>query len=162
MNVSIITVAYDKDLEFLKYNLKSINKFCKGFYKNIVVIDNHNNDCEKTESYLREIGQPYFVNKEAKFVKSGYVRQQYIKFMADKYMPENCDYIAWVDCDNIFIKNQPPEVYFKNSLPIMVKCKYEDIQNKLKELPKERRINDQKAYKVWQETTSELVGFHVE
>lgn len=160
--VTIFTVSYDKDLEFLKYNLKSIKEFCRSFYKNIIIIDNIMRDCGKTREYLEKIGQPYFVDNEARQIKNGYVRQQYIKFMADKYMPENCEYIAWVDSDSIFLQKQTPEVYFKKNKPIMVKYKYKDIQERLKQLPQERRIGDQKAYKVWQDTTSELVGFDVD
>lgn len=71
MKTSIVTVTYDKDLEFLKYNLKSIKKFCKGYHENIVVIDDHENDCVETQRYLDSIGQKYFINKEAKQVKQG-------------------------------------------------------------------------------------------
>jgi len=37
MKTSIITITYDKDLEFLKYNLKSIKKFCHEYHENIAV-----------------------------------------------------------------------------------------------------------------------------
>ena len=69
MKTSIVTITYDKDLEFLKYNLKSIQKFCHGYHENIVVIDDHENDCVETQKYLETIGQKYFINKEAKKIK---------------------------------------------------------------------------------------------
>lgn len=163
MKTTIFTVAYDNDLEFLKYNLKSIEKYCKNYHKNIVLLDDHLNDCKKTQEYLDNIGQPYFVDKSAKSIKTGYVRQQYIKFLADKYMPEDCDFICWVDCDNIFIKEHNPEVYFKNNKPIVLKYSYENIYKKLKEKREPARASrDINSFKIWQETTSELVGFDVD
>ena len=79
MKTSIITITYDKELEYLKYNLKSIQKFCHGYHENIVVIDDHENDCVETQKYLESIDQKYFINSEAKKIKQGYIRQQYIK-----------------------------------------------------------------------------------
>lgn len=162
MKVTIFTVSYDDDLEFLKYNLKSIKKFCMGYHKNIVLIDDMNNSCKKTKEYLIEIGQPFFVDKEARKVKRGYVRQQYIKFMSDKYMPEGCEYICWVDSDNIFAKKHCPDVYFKKNKPIILKQKYKDIYRKIKNRRGEESERDINAFRVWQETTSKLIGFEVE
>mgnify|MGYP002635057661 CR=1 FL=1 len=163
MKTTIFTVAYDNDLQFLKYNLKSIKKFCEGYHKNIVLLDDHYNDCKETIDYLEEIGQPYFIDNEAKFIKKGYVRQQYIKFQADKYMPENCDYVCWVDCDNIFTKKHTPDVYFNNEKPVILKYSYKNIYKKLREKREpERAERDVAAFNVWQETTSELIGFDVQ
>jgi len=161
MNTTIFTVAYDKDLEFLKYNLKSINKFCEGFYKNIVLLDNNNS--ERTADYLEKIGQPYFIDDEASLVNKGYVRQQYIKLIADRYMPENCDFICHVDCDGIFINQQCASDYFKNGKPIILKNSYKNIYNILRRKREPKRAErDVAAFNVWQETTSAFVGFDVE
>ena len=163
MNTTIFTVAYDNDLEFLKYNLKSINKFCEGYHKNIVLLDDHYNDCKETIDYLEEIGQVYFINNEAQLIEKGYVRQQYIKLIADKYMPEKCDFICHVDCDGIFIKKQRPSDYFENGKPIILKYSYSNIYEKLREKREpERAEKDVMAFNVWQKTTSKLMGFDVE
>jgi hypothetical protein len=163
VNTSIITIAYDKDLEFLKYNLRSIKKFCKGYINNIVIVDDHNEDCQKTIKYLKKINQPYYIDVEAKIVENGYVRQQYIKFQADKYVPNDCDFICHVDCDSLFKREHDPEVYFKNGKPIILKSSYKSIYERLKKRrsPKKAR-KDIKALKKWKETTSELVGFNVD
>jgi hypothetical protein len=121
MKTSIVTITYDKDLEFLKYNLKSIQKFCKGYHDNVVIIDNHENDCVETQKYLDSVGQKYFVNKEAKQVKKGYVRQQYIKLLSDLYVPSDTDYICHIDADSIFKKEHTPNRFFRNNKPILIK-----------------------------------------
>jgi len=76
MKISILTVGFDRDLEYLKCNLKSIKKFCQGYHENVVVIDDHANDCEQTQQYIESIGQKYFINTEAKKIKESYIRQQ--------------------------------------------------------------------------------------
>jgi hypothetical protein len=128
-NTSIITIAYDKDLNFLKYNLKSIKKFCKGYIENIVVIDDHEDDCKKTQEYLESIGQKYYINLEAKFIKHGYIRQQYIKFFSDKYVSEKSDFICHVDCDNIFTSQNDPSIFFYNQKPILGIQEWEKMEN---------------------------------
>jgi len=129
MKTSIITVTYDKDLEYLKYNLKFIQKFCKGYHDNIVIIDDHENDCVETQNYLDSIGQKYFVNSEAKHVNKGYIRQQYIKLFSDQYVSDDTEYICHVDTDNIFTSPHDPSVYFKDGLPIVGIQKWTDMSN---------------------------------
>jgi len=127
MKTSIITITYDKELEYLKYNLKSIQKFCHGYHENIVVIDDHENDCVEAQKYLESIGQKYFINREAKKIKQGYIRQQYIKLFSEQYVSSDTDYICHVDSDNIFIFDHDPSVYFKNDLPILGVKKWTDM-----------------------------------
>jgi hypothetical protein len=157
MKTSIVTVTYDKDLEFLKYNLKSIKKFCNGYHDNVVIIDDHENDCVETQRYLDSIGQKYFVNKEAKHVKRGYVRQQYIKLLCDLYVPDDTDYICHIDSDSIFKIEHTPEVYFIDSKPAIVKNNYELLVEKIK-------ANEQtvKAFLRWKTLTSQFLGWDVE
>jgi hypothetical protein len=131
MRVSIITVSYDKDLEFLKYNLKSIKKFCKGYYENIVVIYDYNNDCVETQQYLDSVGQKYFINYESNHISNGYIRQQYIKLHSEKYVSNNSDYICHVDSDNIFISEHEPTVYFKDGLPVVGIMKWADMPQQI-------------------------------
>jgi len=145
MKTSIITVTYDKDLEFLKYNLKSIKKFCKGYHENIVVIDDHENDCVETQRYLDSIGQKYFINHEAKHIKAGYVRQQYMGYYMDKYCSPDTEYVCCVDTDNIFIKeHKPGEVYFSNDKPIMLMSRWENLAEK---------------FHIWIKPTTEILKF---
>jgi hypothetical protein len=157
MKTSIVTITYDKDLEFLKYNLKSIQKFCKGYHDNVVIIDNHENDCVETQKYLDSVGQKYFVNKEAKQVKKGYVRQQYIKLLSDLYVPRDTDYICHIDADSLFKKEHTPNRFFRNNKPILIKNNY----SKLVKAFTKRGENPDWILK-WKETTSEILNFDVE
>jgi len=129
MKTSIITITFDKDLEYLKYNLASIKKFCKDYYENVVVIDDHENDCIQTQQYLESIGQKYFINREAKKIKEGYIRQQYIKLFSEQYVSSDTDYICHVDSDNIFTDRHDPSVYFNGDKPILGIQKWSQMPN---------------------------------
>lgn len=129
LKTAIITVTYDKDLGYLKYNLKSIEKYCKGYHENVVVIDDHENDCEQTQQYLESIGQKYFINREAKKIKEGYIRQQYIKLFSEQYVSSDTDYICHVDSDNIFTDRHDPSVYFNGDKPILGMQKWSQMPN---------------------------------
>ena len=157
MKTTIITVTYDKDLEFLKYNLKSIKKFCNQYHGNVVVIDDHKDDCLQTQKYLESIGQKYFVNKEAKLIKRGYIRQQYIKMYSDMYVPKDCNYICHIDSDSLFKKTHTPDRFFRDGKPIMIKNLYKKLIPHLKS----QRVDTQGLEK-WQQTTSRIVGFDVD
>lgn len=157
LKTSIITVAYDKDLDFLKYNLKSIKKFCKGYHENIVIVDDHENDCVNTKRYLESIDQKYYTNLKAKHVKRGYVRQQYMKLLSDKYVSNDTDYICHVDADSVFKRDHTPDVYFRDNKPMLVKNNYNKLISHLKSLevtavPFER----------WRDITSKILKFKVE
>jgi hypothetical protein len=156
MKTSIITVTYDKDLEFLKYNLKSIKKFCKGYHENIVVIDDHENDCAETQRYLDSIEQKYFINREAKFIKHGYVRQQYMKLLSDKYVSSDTDYICHIDADSLFKKEHTPDRFFKNNKPMLVKNDYKKL------IANQKSAGHPTApWEKWRDMTSKILNFKV-
>lgn len=157
MKTTIVTVTYDKDLEFLKYNLKSIKKFCKGYHDNIVIIDDHENDCVETQKYLESINQKYFINQEAKQIKKGYVRQQYMKLLSDKYVSQDTDYICHIDADSIFKKEHTPEIFFRENKPILVKNNY------IKLIENQKRAgNNTLPYEKWRDITSQFLKLNVE
>ena len=156
MKTSIITVTYDKDLEFLKYNLKSIKKFCKGYHENIVVIDDHENDCVETQRYLDSIEQKYFINKDAKHVKQGYVRQQYMKLFSDLYVSSDTDYICHIDADSIFKQSHAPEIYFRDNKPMLVKNDYKKLIASQKSAG-----NPTAPWERWRDMTSKFLNLKV-
>lgn len=125
--VSIVTVTYDKDIEFLKYNLKSVDKFCNSYHNNKVIIDDHDNDCEQCREYMESIGQQYIVNTQAKHIRVGYVRQQFMGYYMDQYFDDGTEYICCVDTDNIFTAPHSPDVHFIDGLPIQGKARWEDL-----------------------------------
>ena len=155
MNVHIVTVSCDKDLKWLKYCIQSIKKYCKNYTGHTVFLDNNLDDCVETEKYLKSINYDYIIDHDAKTVNVGYVRQQYIKFVLDKYLPPSVDYICHVDSDSIFYEEHTPEIYFRtySKIPDMLIATYDII--------KTRRINQGKSIKPinrWRNITEQFIG----
>lgn len=130
-NFHLVTISYDRDLEWLKYCICSIDRFCKGYSGHTILLDNHKKDCIKTKSFLKTIKQ---INTQivygAEGIEHGYVRQQYMKFLCDLYVPRETDWIIHIDSDSVFFEYHTPEIYFdKNeNKPIMLMTTYEELK----------------------------------
>lgn len=126
MKTSIVTVSYDKDLEWLKYSYKSIQKFCKEYHSYHVILDDHENDCVNCMQFCKDNNIKFHIDTNAKNIQSGYVRQQYMKLMADVYVPDDCDLICHVDSDSIFHDFHDPSIYFckESNKPAMLMTPY--------------------------------------
>lgn len=154
--VSIVTVSFDKDLRWLKYSLKSQDRYCDGYHGKVMLYDTHDEDCVASIDYCKAKKIPYAVNEEAEMIPKGYVRQQYIKFFADKYAPKGTTHVCHVDSDSIFTDFHDPSIYFKEGKPIMLMTPYSEFQ-------KEGQPDDVKhALKVWQDVTSLAMDEKVE
>lgn len=98
--------TYQRDLEWLRYLMRSMKKFCSGYHEIVVVCPNVERDV------IYPVVSPYDVtlvsvhNHEHK----GYLEQQYHKMVADTFC--SGDYIAFVDSDCIFTKPNTPETWF--------------------------------------------------
>jgi len=154
MKVAIVTIAYDNDLEFLKYNIRSIKKYCHGYTRHCVILDN-DQSCDKTKRYLDGINYPYVVDDLAHEIEHGYIRQQYMKLRCDLHT-QDCDYVCHVDSDSIFTKHNDPTVFFIDNKPVIVISSYDTlIQNR-------REHNDHHSIENWRNSTSDAVGFFVD
>jgi hypothetical protein len=152
---SLVTISFDLDLEYLKYSIQSVRRFCKQYYDYVIILDDHHNDCEKCMSYLDSIGQPFHVNSEAKYIKHGYVRQQYMKFTCTRYI-QDTEYVCFVDSDSIFTKDHTPSIYYdSNNKPYMLHANYEKFVESCKQHPDQP---DPVSILEWQRLTSNALG----
>lgn len=89
--------SYDKDLEWLKYCLASIEKFCVGFEKPIVVVPEPHQD----EFWIHQIE-----TKGCKVYRDDYLGQQSTKLHADQYISNwaGDDTVSYVDSDCMFFR----------------------------------------------------------
>ncbi len=122
--VSILTVTFDKDLHWFGQSYASYKAFCKNYHSYNVVLDTHKNDCNQSKQYCESEGIDFHIDSEAEKVPVGYVRQQYMKFYADKYVPEDTEWICHVDSDSIFYEEHDPSIYFHEGKPIMLYTPY--------------------------------------
>lgn len=131
MKIEALTIAYDKDLERLKYQYESFNKFCRGFTGYTVIIDDHLEDCVKTQQWLEEKGIRYKLDTQAKRIKKGYVRQQFMKMNADDLYEDPQTWVCHIDCDsmftqpfhaNSFFNKQGQAIYWREPYEVMSSC----------------------------------------
>lgn len=119
MIVDIFIRTYSKDLQWLKYCLRSISKYVTG-HRNIIIcipqdekhlMDSWNLTNEKVYGWIP-------------LTDDGYIDQQISKLMAHEYT--DADYILYVDSDVCFFRHTDvSKEYFVNEKPILMKTRYE-------------------------------------
>lgn len=115
----IFIKTYGGDFEWLKYCLRSIQKYCTGFNKIIIVCD------EADRPGLEQFG---LTQEEVHYVPlgfRGYLWQQWIKLTAFNY--SEADYILFVDSDCVFTRPTTPNDFIKSGKPVILKTPYETI-----------------------------------
>jgi len=170
MKVSILCVTYDHDLKFIKYQAHSIINFCANYHSVVYVID-HGNLSQNTDTldpetentkcreYLQSYGCITTEFPKANKILNGYNRQQYIKLHADLILPEDTDYVMFVDSDFLFFVKHTPDYFLKEGKPNIYMTKYEYF---LKRLEINNRINACKTISLRRTWIEKLLGFSVE
>jgi hypothetical protein len=138
--IDIFIRTYSKDLEWLAYCLKSIDKFVTG-HRNIII------SIPEQEKHLLK---PFNLTKELivawkPTTDNGYIDQQINKLLAYKYT--DADYILFVDSDCLF--KEPVNVqdhYFMDNLPYLMKTRYELVGDAI----------------CWKEATQDIIGKELE
>lgn len=151
MNTSIFISSYRKDFPWLKYCIRSINKFCIGFYE--VVIQFPDTDWDE---FTRIIGPEimgqnkirYFPIAGKEWPEKGFLWHEAQIMHADKIC-KNADFISHFDSDAIFTEPVTPETFIENGKPYL---QYESFDSISKRHPGVLR---------WQECTQKCLPFDV-
>jgi hypothetical protein len=102
--------SYWKDLEWLRYCLASIDRYCHGFRSVIVVVP------RSTAPWLRREPLPAHVRVEfCPDYQVDYLGQQVTKLLADTI--SEADYICHVDSDCVFFRATAPEDLITDGKP---------------------------------------------
>lgn len=116
MRTCIFIKTWKKDLPWLRYCLRSIEKYVTGHDEVVIVADD---DCRELETWTtcdpRVIYVPIHHN--------GYVFQQIIKLRAAEYT--TCDLLLYVDSDCVFNKPTTPESFLVERKPLLLKTRYD-------------------------------------
>lgn len=137
MKVDIFIRTYGEDVELLKYCLRSIDKFCKGFRRIIITIP-------AKDRHLLGYDPKYHVHT-VKHFQDDYLGQQSTKLHAHHYT--DADYILYVDSDCIFTEPVTPKSFMKDNKPFILKTKYSEMSGDV--------LN-------WKPITEKALGFAVE
>lgn len=137
MNTAIFIKTCRKDLEWLKWSLQSIRKFCSGFSEVVIVADEDcRSEIEKITTSERVEFCPVHHN--------GYIQQQIVKIEAYRYI-RDAELILFVDSDVIFHTKCTPEAFTINGIPFLLKTLYGNLG----------------GAEAWKPITERFCGFHV-
>ena len=122
MTVDIFIVSYYRDAHWLRYALRSIQKYAKGFRDIVVVYP------------TRDVGPLKLVCDEFPFVKQhtfdekpdGHTHQNVIKTQADLY--SDAEYILHIDSDCVFVSEARPEDYMTLGKPDIIYTPYAELE----------------------------------
>lgn len=120
--VEILIVTFARDMEFLRYCLRSIRQYASGFYGTTIVVPSHEvglYDWVKREARIR-----YFDEPEGK----GMMAHEIQKCRADEWRPA-ADFILHLDADCMFFRRVTPADYVKEWRALMVGEPYAKITN---------------------------------
>ena len=115
--VDIFYRTYEKDVEWLAYSLRSVQKFAKGFRKIVIAIPH--DDYHKVSHLTHE--QIHLIPSDKG--RNGYLSQQLTKLHAEEYC--GGDVIVHMDSDTIFTKEVTPDRLMPNGKPVIL---YEEMQ----------------------------------
>lgn len=104
----IFIKSFPGDYEWLKYCLRSINKFATGFRRTVIVSpDSH---------FEVELPPTNYEWQERAESGDGYLFQQVCKLNADKYT--DAGYVLFMDSDCVFTRPISPETFMSGDKPI--------------------------------------------
>jgi len=132
MKMDLFIRTYRNDAGWLRYLLRSIQKFC-SVYNEIIVA------CPKSDAGIirRVVGEYPITGMRLVLVEndmgSGYLEQQYTKMTADLICTG--DYIGFVDSDCIFILPNSPDTHFVDGKIRYLITPYECVPTALKWKP---------------------------
>jgi len=95
MNVSLFVRSYEKDFQWLRYSIQSMEKYLTGVEERILVVPWTTQIPTEISSFFDHIVESYQYEK-----MDGYVAQQFDKLDAYKYTDK--DYILYSDSDCIY------------------------------------------------------------
>ncbi len=159
MKVDIFIRTYARDIEALKYCLRSIEKFCTGFRDIIITIPAKDRHLLGYDPKYKVITVQHYAND--------YLGQQATKLAAHEYSQDS-DLILFVDSDCIVLEPVTPQSFMVDGKPLILKTKYEELGDSVPWLPiTEKAIGFKPVYEYmrrlplmyWREHLSQLKNY---
>jgi hypothetical protein len=137
--IDIFIRTYHKDLDFLQYCLRSIQKFVTGYNEIIICIPEA--DAHLLDSW--NLTQELIIKWDV-VCENGYIDQQISKLKAHEM--SDADYILYVDSDVCFTTPTDLSEFFIDGKPYLMKTRYELVGDAI----------------CWKETTEDIIGMTLE
>lgn len=145
--MDIFIVSYARDFRYLKYCLRSIDKFATGFYRLHLLIPTRDIRALDHETDFGKVRRgEWFLHPFEEWGSKGMLHHLYLEMMADKYA-YGADFILHTDSDCVFTDYVSPEDYLVNEKPVLMYASYDWLETK------------QANLRMWQECVSNALGW---
>lgn len=121
MTTDTFTVTFGRDAVWLPYLALSIEKFCSGFGKHVMVCDT--DDIPTVQAALGSRAGLFDIHPMMP-ISPGHLWQEVLKIHADKF--SSADLLVHIDSDAIFCKPVTPESFMVDGKPYLLRRRYED------------------------------------
>ncbi len=140
-SAGILIVTCAKHMDYLRYCLKSIDKFCTGFTEVVVAVEE--GEAQQFDWIRKQRVHAYRPANPDK----GMLSHEVVKCRADEILPA-CEAILFIDSDCMFWKPTSPADFFVDGKPKLLRERYADLRNPLR--------------KNWQKAVENSLGFKPE
>jgi hypothetical protein len=121
ISCDIFIRSYYKDFQWLRYSLRSIEKYCRGFSKVVVVVP------ESSRQKLDWLGLAGDLTFTCNDQRDDYLGQQVTKLTADLF--SEADFICHVDSDCVFRQPTTPQSLFEKGKPRVLMAPYDRLDS---------------------------------
>jgi len=123
--VDIFIVSYARDFQYLKYCLRSIDKFAHGFRQVHLVIPDRDIVALYRETEFEKVKRgEWSIHLFDEWEGKGMLHHMYLEMMADKYC-QGADFVLHMDSDCVFIESVSPDDYFVDDKPTLLHASYQ-------------------------------------
>lgn len=127
MKVEILYVTFNRDLEWLKFSLRSILKYARGFSGVTIVVPTYDLDLFLQFEKWSTPGLKIVVKNFLEYPGKGFVHHLAMKCYADVFCP-NADLVLHMDPDCLFHGPVSPDDYIVDGKPVLVVEPYEVVK----------------------------------
>lgn len=121
MNLDILVVTYKKDYPYIKYMLKSIAKFARGFNRLHILVpigDSEELKAMPEMQAVKDHAMPVIVHEGEEWPGKGFCWHMFQVMYADNWC-HDADFVAHIDPDCIFTEDVTPLDYVVDGKPIL-------------------------------------------
>lgn len=145
IKTTILIVSYKRDFRYLKYCLRSVQKFCSGFAVcRVFVPEQDVQECEAL--FTPKESMPITVSGFNEWPGKGMLHHMLLVLHADELCPES-DLILHTDSDCVFTKPITPESFMVEGKPILYYASYRWL------------ITQQANLSCWQDAVERALGW---
>ena len=129
MKTDIVIVSCERHFPWLRWALKSIDRFASGFRQVLVLIPD--TDLSAIYPLLTEFststGVPIRIKVYPDWPGKGFLRHEHVILCSDHFT--DADFVCHVDSDCMFVEPVTPDDYFRDGKPILVHASYHWLIN---------------------------------